>query len=255
MSSKTLIPSLLLLALLAVGCGSPAATADKGTGTTEPKENATEASNPEAAPAPKEVASALKHDGFAWMGFEKTEPVTYSLSKMEGVPPEVGTQTIRLTDASDTAAMYQITRSGGLETLGSEDFEIKADGVYQTRMSSGALDKPFLMMPSKVEVGSTWPGTFSTTDSGGRKIEFSVNNKAERMEKVKTKAGDFDALLVSTSGTMKVTTDGKTETNQLTSKTWYSKGVGQVKMTLEVKKPGGENVKSSVEMAPAEKTS
>jgi hypothetical protein len=256
MMSKTLFPSLLLLALFVVGCNAPAATAQKeGKGTDGASQKTSEGTATEPAPAPKEVAASLKHDGFVWMGFEKTEPVTYSLIDLEGANPKIGTQTIRLTDATDKAAMYQITRSGGLETLGSEDFEIKPDGVFQTRMSSGTLEKPFLMMPSKVEVGTAWTGSFSTTDTQGRKIEFKVNNKAERMEKVKTKAGEFDSLLVTTTGTMTVTTDGKPETNQLSSKTWYSKAVGQVKMTLEVKKAGGQNVKSSVEMAPAEKTS
>jgi hypothetical protein len=230
-----------LAATLILGCN----------GQAKPDPTAKESDKPSpdgTAAKPLEPVAALKHAGFDYLGFGRTEPYTYEFSKMEGVTPVSGVQTTELVDASDKAAKYQVLRTGGLEELGSEDFEVRADGVYSTRMSLGTLEKPMLIMPADVSVGKTWTGEFTSTDAAGRKVTFKVTNKAEKEEKIKVKGGEFDALLVTTNGTISIAEEGKTGTGTVSTKTWYSKGVGQLRMQLELKKPEGSNVKSFVEL-------
>lgn len=205
--------------------------------------------------APKVVGENLKTEAFNWMGFDREDTYNYLVSEMEGVDAQPGTQTLALVSTSENAAKFQFTRAGSMEKLGSEDFEARKDGIYQTRMSLGALAEPMLVMPGDVKTGSSWPSTFETTDSNGRKIVFKVTNKAEKEESVKVKAGDYNALLVTTTGTMTVTepaaegaAPAKPVVNQLSSKAWYAKGIGNVKMTLEVKRPDNSSVRSSVEL-------
>lgn len=208
-------------------------------------------STPENKEVPIQIDSKFKHEAYGWMGFERTEPFTHEMSDVAGAPATEGTQTLKLISSDDKAAKYQITREGSMAKLGDEELEVRADGVYQTSMPQHTLAEPVMVMPSDLGVGKAWTSKFNSTGPAGQKVEFTINNKAERIEKVKTKAGEFDALLIISTGSMNVTTDGKTEKTTLSTKSWYSKGLGNVKMTLEVKRADGTNNKVSVELVRA----
>lgn len=229
--------------LLVAGCSGTKPTAQEG--------GQTNVSTPEQKEAPIEVGSKFKHDAFAWMGFERTEPFTHEMSDIAGAPATEGTQTLKLMAADEKAAKYQITRDGSMAKLGDEELEVREDGVYQTSMPQHTLAEPVMVMPADLGVGKAWTSKFNSTGPAGQKVEFTINNKAERIEKVKTKAGEFDALLIISTGSMAVTTAGKTEKTTLSTKSWYSKGLGNVKMTLEVKRADGTNNKVSVELVRA----
>ncbi len=239
--TSTVIALASLIALF--GCPGPSATEPKpgegGTKTESGKE------------VPKEVSANLKHEAYQWMGFGRLEPFTYELTRMEGAPPAEGTQTLSYLAGDDKAAKFQFVRTGGLAQLGDEEFELRPDGIYQTAMPSGALAKPGLLMPADVKTGSSWKSTFDVAATDGKKFNFDLTNKAERIEKVQTKGGEFDALLIVSTGKINITEGEKTTSNAVSSKTWYVKGLGHVKMTLEVKLEGGVNNKSTVELVKA----
>ncbi len=239
--TSTVIALAALFALF--GCPGPQA-ATKDTPEGSPKtENGKE--------APKEVSASLKHEAYEWMGFGRLEPFTYELTRMEGAAPMEGTQTLSFLGGDDKAAKFQFARSGGLAQLGDEEFELRPDGIYQTAMPSGTLTKPGLLMPADVKPGSSWKSAFEVVGSDSKKFNFDLTNKAERVEKVKTKGGDFDALLIVSTGKINITEAGKTTSNSVSSKTWYVKGLGHVKMSLEVKLAGGVNNRSTVELIKA----
>lgn len=238
---STIIALAALFAL--IGCPGPDA-AKTGSESDAPKtENGKE--------VPKEVSANLKHEAYEWMGFGRLEPFTYELTRMEGAAPMEGTQTLSFIGGDDKAAKFQFVRTGGLAQLGDEEFELRPDGIYQTAMPSGALAKPGLLMPADVKAGSSWKSGFDVAATDGKKFNFDLTNKAERIEKVKTKGGDFDALLIVSTGKINITEGEKTTSNAVSSKTWYVKGLGHVKMSLEVKLDGGVNNKSTVELVKA----
>lgn len=244
---KTTPILLSVAALLALaGCPGPEAAKKPDGATPE---------SPAAKEAPKEVAQNLKHAAYDWMGFGRLEPFTFAISSLDGEAPTEGTQTLQLLSADDKAAKFQITRDGAMARLGNEEFEVRPDGIYQTSMPKHTLSAPVMVMPADIAEGKVWSSKFSAASETGQQVAFTLNNKAVRTEKVKTKAGEFDGLLIVSTGDMTVTTAGKAEKNSLSSKSWYSKGLGNVKMTLEVKMSNGNNSKSTVELVKAGGTS
>lgn len=238
------LPTVIALASLLALFGCPGPDAAKK----EPEAGAPKTENGKE--VPKEVAAALKHEAYEWMGFNRLEPFTYELTKMEGAAPTEGSQTLAYIGGDEKAGKFQYSRTGALEQLGDEEFEVRPDGIYLISMPPNKLEKPALMMPAKLNVGASWPCQFDFTSADGKKFSFKLTNKAERIEKVKAKAGEFDALLISATGNISITHEGKTQVNDVNTKTWYVKGLGQVKMSLEVKVDGLNN-KFSVELIKA----
>jgi len=229
--------------LILTGCTSPDPAKKEG--------STTDASTPEKKEVPIEVGSKLKHQAYEWMGLDRTEPFTLEMADVQGAPAAEGTQTLKIISSDDKTAKYQITRDGSMAKLGDEELEVREDGVYQTSMPQHTLAEPVMVMPADLGGGKSWTSKFNSTGPAGQKVEFTINNKAERIEKVKTKAGEFDSLLIISTGSMSVTADGKTEKTNLSTKSWYSKGLGNVKMTLEVKKADGTSNKVTVELVRA----
>lgn len=201
-------------------------------------------SSSENKPEPAKVVDAgLKNEAFAYMALDKSSEYTYALQRMEGIKATDGTQVVTMTESTPEKAVFSITRAGAMSDLGNEDVEARKDGIYQLKMAMGELDKPMLVMPGDVKEGSSWPSEFTLDKvEGSKKVVFKVENKAEKIEKVKVPAGEYDCLKVTTKGTM--TVDGKV--SNLDSSAWYAKEIGSVKLEISVKDSTGKTVKSSV---------
>ena len=228
-----------LLALVA-GCSQTGGTTATTAGTAGGTSAISEPTKPEPA---KEVDAGLKNEAFAYMALDKATEYTYSLQRMEGIKATEGTQVVTMSESGPEKAVFSITRAGAMSDLGNEDVEARKDGIYQLKMAMGELDKPMLVMPGDVKEGSSWPSEFTLDKvEGSKKVVFKVDNKAEKIEKVKVPAGEFDCLKVTTIGTM--TVDGKV--SNLDSSAWYAKNIGSVKLEISVKDSAGKTVKSSV---------
>ncbi len=224
----TLISTLALAALLAAGCRKPAE---------EPGTSNTSTGGGTSTETPV-MPDALKHDGFAYYGLGQDKILEYEFVSMEGAAGSPGTSRADLVTAEDNVAVYSVERSGSLIQLGSERDEVRPDGVYMVEMSIGTLKEPVLSMPADAKVGSTWPSKMQVEAATGA-TTMEVTNTVEKTEKVTTPAGEFDAILVVSTGTM---SQGDKKA-KISSKVWYSKDVGIVQLRLESVDAEGKPIK------------
>lgn len=230
----TLITTIALTALLAAGCGPKGAATDNST--------TTGGSNPTSENATPVVPDALKHEGFAYYGLGRDKILQYDFENLEGTGPQPGTLRADIKSADGEKATYAIERSGSLIALGSETDEVRPDGIYMTEMSLGTLKSPVLSMPADPAVGKSWPSKMEVEIPGAGVTTMEVLNKVEKIEKVTTPAGEFDALLVVSTGDM-IQGDKK---GKISSKVWYAKDVGIVQLRLESVDAEGKSIKQSM---------
>lgn len=239
-------PVLLALALLAAACTPPGTTADrKSDDPKTPSNGATPGESASKTPDISTVPADLKHDAYSYNGFGRTKAVTYLFTKVQGDKPEEGTQSAELKEVKDGAAAFTVNRTGSLEAIGREDLLVKKDGVYLVSTSLGSPKDPVMLMPATIKPGSVWDYSYELTTSSGDKMSFKGKARAMQMEKVTVKAGAFDTLLVNE--TAEMNRGGVKGT--VSSKTWYAKDVGVVKMKMEVKDSGGKIVTSTIELS------
>lgn len=239
-------PLLFSLALLSLGCTPPSTTgatppdSKNSTGTSAEPGKTTENK-----PDPGSVPSELKHDGFAYNGFGRTTPVSYLFSKVQGDKGEKGTQSAELKEVKDGTAAYTVNRTGSLEAIGREELLVKKDGVYLVSTSLGSPESPVMLMPASVKPGTVWDYSYELTTSGGGKMSFKGKARALQNESLKVAAGTFDTLLVSETAEM----NNAGTKGTVSSKTWYAKDIGVVKMKMEVKDQTGKIVTSTIELS------
>ncbi|MBL8067634.1 MAG: hypothetical protein JNM28_04230 [Armatimonadetes bacterium] len=220
----SLYPAILFaLALGLAACTPPATDKPKEeTGTT----GASGSSKPETA-ATEPVPDALKHEGFKYYGLEATNEQSYEFD-MNGSKRE-GSQKLTYKGLKDGKPQFTIERSGALQQIGTENVEVREDGVYivsTDRMQ--ALKTAMMALPAKLEVGKTWDITEDVKDDLGNDVKMKATNKIDGPEKLKTAAGEFDCMVVSMTGTLD--SNGKKQT--VSGKTWFAAGIGTVKLQV-----------------------
>lgn len=248
----------LLLALLAVvltGC-SPAKdtqTQDTGSATTgsgngeskdEPKEEPEDDGLPKAADLSTLPADLSASDAFQYYGLGRTEALKYEV-KATDQPDRTGEQKVVFTGMKDGKALFSVIRLGDLSgTMGNQELELTKEGLYTTGTSLGTVPKPSLELPLSLKTGSTWKSSQKLESHLGQQIETSSTYKVVGPKKVKTKAGDFDALLVTAKG--KVDVDGQKIDLEMTQ--YLAKGYGAVKTEISTKQGDGRTSKVSIEL-------
>jgi hypothetical protein len=195
--------------------------------------------------APKSVPEALKHEAFQYFGLGNPGPVKYTFVRVEGDKPEEGAQTAELKAVERDSAAFVVRRDGALTALGTEDIVVKPDGVYLVSSTLGSPEKPVLVMPAKLDPGSTWGGDYVLRSSDGSEIKYKGKSKIEKRENVSIGGKSYETVMVSESAELEIAGSKRT----VSGKTWFAEGVGVVRMRLEVKTPDGKLVKSSIEIA------
>jgi len=99
-----------------------------------------------------------------------------------------------------------------------QTWELREDatGLYRTKMGAATIDPPHLLLKPKVTEGDEWEGTY--TQNGSEEKFRRVVGKAE---KVKTPAGEFEAIPV-------LQTNPDDPDDEAT--VWYAEGIGMVKL-------------------------
>lgn len=216
--------SLLLLLVWVAGCSS--------TGSNTDGSSSTSTSNAGKGPTPKtaaDIPESLKTDAYHYYGLSNSNPVKMQLTVPGAKGPQPGEQTIAFKELKDDAAVFLTTRSGSLEGLGTEEVSLEKDGIYILSSTVGDIGGKSLEMPSDLKPGTTWSKPSEVKRNDGSVSKYDATFKVIGTEKVKTKAGDYDALLI--------TSDGPAEVNgqklRMKSKNWYAKDVGVVKVEIE----------------------
>ena len=196
-------------------------------------------------PDPAAVSTELKHDAFAYNGFDRRTQLTYLFSQFQGDTAKQGTQMSELKSLTSDVAAYSVKRSGSLDQIGDEELEVRPDGVYLVSTEQGSPNIPVRLMPSVVKPGTVWNYDYVLTTTQGLKMTFKGRAKAEKETKLKVAAGEFDTLMVTETAEM----DKGGTKGTVSSKTWYAKGVGVVQMKMELKDSSGKIVTSTVELS------
>ena len=194
---------------------------------------------------PAEIPDTAKTDAFKFLGLDVTKEQDYVYASIKGQEPQAGSQQIIYLGMKDGAPNFRISRKGSLSVLGNEEVASKADGVYSLTSNLGTLKNPVMTLPAKLTVGGKWDSSYEIDAPDGQVIKFVSKSEVVRQEKVKVRAGEFDAMLVTMTATV---TQGENKAN-VTGKSWYAAGVGTVKLTLEGKNSKGDPIYALVELA------
>lgn len=248
--SRAAVAWLLLVSLLGgvAGCkpeAKPQTPAE--TGSTATPENKNAAEEPAAPPAADLalIPDSLKTDAFEYYGLGNTEPLSYEVIA-DGTSPKVGEQTVRFTGMKDGGAQFTIDRTGDLAAaMGTQELELRSKGLFTIETSLGKIEGDSLEVPSSLAVGTTWKAEQSLlAEPGDRRVKSNAIYKVVRNEKVKTKAGEFEAILITGKGTLSL--DGRKAS--LDMKQWLAKGKGAVKTEISTKFDDGTGTKISIEL-------
>ncbi len=215
----------------------PPAAVGAGASGTEP---AKDASNE--APKPKPILPAeLKNDAYDYYGLGLTEPVPMEVV-MQGQPTRTGTQLVQLKEVSNDVAVYEITRTGSLADLGSMQVELKKDGIFVRSSSIGEIEGSHLELPSGLHIGKSWTSTLKIKGASGT-VENSSTFKIVRTESVTTKVGKYNALLITSVGPATIAG----QKSQMSTKGWFVKGRGAVKMIIVTKPASGPSTEMTIQ--------
>lgn len=245
---KTQPQSWILAAALATilvgsGCGGkenqkPAPGPAAPSTTTEAAQTGADATQTAALPL-SELPDSLKSDAFEYYGLGNTEPMDLERS-VAGTPDVVtGSQRFRLKEVKDGKAIFVVERTGGFAAVGDSELSLEQDGLYAMSSTVGKITPHQLELPAKLDVGTQWKSETKLEQPNGISLEHKATNKVVAMEKVKTKAGDYDALVVQSSGP--ATING--ESMEMRTKAWFVKGLGAVKMEIvQIPKSGAKQM-------------
>jgi len=242
--SFILLPALLL----AFGCSSSEPTAS-GTTTAATSGSTDTAKKPDAAapatttgtadkgPKLSEVPAALKYDGYVYYGLDNPNPMNLEITT-SAQPTEVltGTQTTTLKSIVNGVPTFVISRTGNLDQLGVQELRVEKDGIYDSASTIAKIGPHDLEIPAKLTPGSTTWNSHSEVDNAKQKMTSDNVYKVERIEKVTTKAGEHEALLITSTGSSVL--NGKKV--KMTSSGWFVKDLGAVKTVLKTTSPDGK---------------
>lgn len=233
MKSKLLIA--LGVAILGVaGCQGGTTTSGVGQSTTPPPDASAQKAPPQA-PVPV-VPENLKNDAYHWYGLANEKPMKVEML-VDGKEMATGTQTVHLTSVADGKAVFDVTRDGTLgDNYGSETLSLEGDGIYTIKSTQIMSSVHNLELPAKVAPGVTFKNTGKHIKMKGKDGEEQDVSQDETFHvvgpaKVATPVGQQDALLITSSGTMKTATQNfRMETSM-----WYVKDKGIVKSVVTIK--------------------
>ncbi len=207
------------------------------------------------APVTPVLPAAIQSDGYHYYGLTRTEPMNYvvTVSNASGdQPPQNAAQSVKFEGMDGDKAKFVIHRTGALEPLGSMHVLVDAKGITIASTNPGTLKGTPLDLPADVKPGTTWKSDYtidfdkSTTMPAGGSSTAHSTTKIVGVQKVTTKAGTFDALLVESNEDDML--NGKPAT--IHSQTWYVKDRGPVKMVVQTKQPSSQSGTMTIEEAP-----
>lgn len=176
----------------------------------------------------------LKNDAYEYFGLGSSKPLDLEESTSESPQTITGSQIIRPLSVENGVAKYRLENTGNLADIGTSELELAKDGLRVTKSSVAKIgNKPSLELPASLKPGVTWQSE-DEIDSAGRSLKIHSTLKVVGTTTVKTKRGELEALLVESKGSG--TENGATA--EIKSRSWYVKGVGNVKTVIEQKVAG-----------------
>lgn len=245
------IPTAILAALFVFGCApkEPVANSTEPVNT-PPKEAPGTPPSQEAVTtnaALDSIPSELKSDAFYYYGLSATAPIKMAINAPNAAAPVTGSQTVKFTGMDGGKAKFTISRDGGLAALGSEDVVLDKSGVNAVSSSLGKLKGTSLEMPADLKPGVTWKSDVTLDMGSNGMAEDHSLFKVVGTQKVTTKVGTYDALLVESHGNQSAA--GQKSIADI--KFWFVKDRGAVKMEIKnTPAAGGSPTVTTIEEVP-----
>lgn len=207
--------------------GKPSTTTSAGTDAAKP----TDTAKPAAGPSLADLPADLKTDAFEYEGLANDKPMDMEMTRSTEPTIMTGALITTLKSIKGDEATFEQTYSGGLAALGSMTLSLKKDGIRATSSTVKLTDDGY-ELPTGLTVGKTWKSRSKGDVEGHGPMDSSQTIKVVGIQPVKTKGGTYpEALVVVSSGPASL--DQKK--GQMTSKRWFVKNKGLVKMQLELK--------------------
>jgi hypothetical protein len=169
------------------------------------------------------IPEDVVNDGLRWMGYPFDKKVTY---KAVGFPP--GSESEQTVVPSYDKDRHELTISyeGTPSNMPSETYHLRADGMFGISLGGDQLEPVLKAISATAQQGETWQtkGVLKQIDP----VNISTTLKIGGMEKVTVPAGEFDALVITETGTMSV----KDLKLKVSGKGWFVQGIGAVKRTV-----------------------
>ncbi len=240
--NKSLIPTILAIALTACNAALPAPTA-----TSQPTSNPPSATQPAETPAATPIGTGLCANtlapvkvGATWTYRNTGGPISPSsfTTTMTAVRPDGFTTSTKIADGP-SADQDWACKPEGLVALGTGQTALALE-LQGIKVDLSASNMTGVTLPAKVEAGMKWPygfdidgslsqGNLSATVKGNVATAF----QAIGTESVTVPAGTFDAMKVESVSTLSVTANYQgiplPLTATLNTTFWFAPGVGWVK--------------------------
>lgn len=208
-----------LCAFALAGCGNSSSTAGAG-----------------ATSSTASSGTSGKSDAADYYGLDNPKPMKYKITLSDQPTSEkIGFQTIKLKETKGNTKIYSVERSEGIAFLTNQEMRLEPDGIHNIDSETQKFGKEDMELPNNLAPGSTWK-THTEFSTQGQTLVSDSDFKVEGEEKVTTEAGEHTALLVTSTGYS--TIQGLKE--QMTSKSWYVRGLGLVKSVMELTPPTGK---------------
>lgn len=194
-------------------------------------------------PTLAELPDKFKNDAYEFYGLSNANATPMEMSRDATGAPSTGTQTAKLIEIKDDEAIFQISRTGQLSVLGSQEVALREDGIYTISSSLGRIEANTLEMPAKLEVGTTWKTRNFLDQADRQRMEYDAEYKVVGDEKITVKAGSFQCLRIESSGPVKINDQDYT----MRTTSWYSRGFGPVLLEVVTKDKDGKETKVRIE--------
>ncbi len=226
MRNRSFATAIMVAAFCATACQKPTDTANTEPTKPTPGQSQSAAQTSTMPPVPAE----LQNDAYHYYGLSRKAPATYLVTIDKG-SPQTGTETVTYKGMEGGKAKFSIERTGALEQLGSEDVALDDKGVTILATNPGKLEGNPIDMPAKLTPGTSWKTDYKVTlDQNGSTTvtEDHSTFKVVGTQKVTTKEGTFDAILVESEGKDSL----NSQSFDLKTQSWYVKDRGPVKITV-----------------------
>jgi hypothetical protein len=186
---------------------------------------------------PLGIPKPLVNDGLKLLGYPFDKQVEY---KVQGFPAPGETSDQEAIPSFDKDKNVLTMSYSGAVTMPSEAYELREDGIYGVSLGGNAIEPPMKALPGKVNIGDSWPNK-GKIQQGGVTLDLVV--KVVAREKVKVPAGEFDATVLSETGTI----TGSGVQLKVVGKGWYVDGIGAVKRTVSQTDKAGKTSNFTIE--------
>lgn len=194
-----------------------------------------------------DIPADLKGEAYSYYGLENTKPLEMEAVYSSNGIRLTGTQSISLVRIEDGKPVFEISRTGDLVQLGTQEVTLEKDGLYVTKLDVGTANHD-LELPNDLTKGKSWTNEM-TIDEPNQKLEIASKFTVVGPAKVKTAVAERDAILITSTGSGKL--NGKPVT--MTSRNWYVRGLGGVKTEIKTVFKGGPSQTITVqEVKPTE---